>query len=424
MAEEKELKAAVELADRKIGEDDSDKSDGDKSAPGAGNAGKGGGRSKVDPKLTAERDAAKTKYADLLKRMAAADRQLSQLVTVDPVSVAELGRLMPPDTALVQYLATRDKLLIWVIRGGRIDGRTVDVSLADLHARVRDYRMLMQNFSSTDYLGRELSDLLLKPIEPLIEGAARLAVVPHQNLHFVPFAALPYGDKDVLDKFAVYYLDSATVARFTHGDAAPGNALGHGATVLALANPETPEKTAELPFTTREAEVIGRYFPKVTTVTGDAAREARVRDDASDYDVLHIASHGEFKPTSPGDSRLLLAAGEGQDGNLSVTEIFGLATKADMVTLSACETGLGKLSSGDEVVGLDRAFFYAGARTVVSSLWRISDVTSAVVMKRFYRYLAEGQDKAEAMRQAQMIVRRYHAHPAYWSSYRVVGAYR
>jgi CHAT domain-containing protein len=95
--------------------------------------------------------------------------------------------------------------------------------------------------------------------------------------------------------------------------------------------------------------------------------------------------------------------------------------RADMVTLSACDSGLGKLSPGDEIIGMNRAFLYAGADTVVTSLWRISDVASAVAMKRFYRYLAEGQDKSEALRHAQTVVRQYFKHPAYWSSFKVSG---
>lgn len=146
-----------------------------------------------------------------------------------------------------------------------------------------------------------------------------------------------------------------------------------------------------------------------------------MRDGAASFDVLHVASHGDFRPLTPGDSRLMLSAGDGNDGALTVNEVFSLDVRADMVTLSACDSGLGKLSPADEIIGLNRAFMYAGAETVVSSLWRISDVASAVTMKRFYRYLAEGEDKAEAMRHAQAVVRKYFKHPAYWSSFKVSG---
>jgi CHAT domain-containing protein len=102
-------------------------------------------------------------------------------------------------------------------------------------------------------------------------------------------------------------------------------------------------------------------------------------------------------------------------------KILSLPQQAEHVMLLACESGRGFVGSGDDVVSLDRAFFYAGARTVVSSLWRISDVTSAVTMKRYYRYLAEGDGPSRAMQRAQMIVRRYFNHPAYWASFRVIG---
>jgi CHAT domain-containing protein len=131
--------------------------------------------------------------------------------------------------------------------------------------------------------------------------------------------------------------------------------------------------------------------------------------------------HGEFRPTAPSESRLLLADGVGTDGALSVADMLTLPLKAKLVTLSACDSGLGRITRGDEIVGMDRALFYAGANTVVSSLWRVSDVANAVVMKRFYRYLAEGDDKAQAMRKAQLVARRYFAHPVYWSSFKVSG---
>lgn len=376
--EEKDLKGAIETAERKKG-----------------------------PELAA----AQAKYADLLSRMRAADAQLAQFVNVEALTKAELGKLLPGDTALVEYAVTPEHLDIWVIQGGSLSGVSVPVLQQDLQARIRDFRMLMQNFSSTEYLGKELADLLIAPIADKIKGAKRLAIVPHQNLHFLPFAALPFEKGALVDRFSIYYLDSAMMARFTHGP--NPRKIGESTPLLAMAPAE------DLPFAAKESAVISRYFPKVTLKEGAEASEAALKAGAESFGALHVAAHGEFKPSAPGESRLVMA-----DGGLSVTEVFGLDTKADLVTLSACESGLGKLSLGDEIVGMNRAFLFSGASTVVSALWRISDVASGVTMKRFYRYLAEGDDKAEAMRKAQILVRKYHPHPAYWSSFRVIGDYR
>src|SRR6185437_16529144 len=97
-------------------------------------------------------------------------------------------------------------LLIWVVRDGHVQGKTVAVNEKDLTSRIRDFRLLMENYSSTDYLGKELADLLLTPILPMIDGAKRVAIVPHGALHFLPFAALPTGtDEALIDRAAVYY---------------------------------------------------------------------------------------------------------------------------------------------------------------------------------------------------------------------------
>jgi CHAT domain-containing protein len=306
------------------------------------------------------------------------------------------------------------------VKGGKIHGKAIAITRKELLGRIRDFRLLMENYSSPEYLGKELADLLISPMNEALAGADRLAIVPHSSLHFLSFAALPLGDGGfVIDRYPIHYLESATLARYVRtGKAEP---LHGEARVLALANPPATKERPALPFTGKEVDVMGRYFTKVSAAEGPNASEALVKSAADAYDVLHIASHGEFLPSAPAESRLLLAATDGQDGNLSVSEIFGMTTRAKLVTLSACETGLGKISAADEIIGMDRAFFYAGANTVVSSLWRISDVASAVTMKRFYRYLSEGKDKAEALRQAQITVRKYFAHPAYWAAFRILG---
>jgi CHAT domain-containing protein len=403
VSEEGEVRAAVEAVERRLSDLDAKHPD--------------------TQKLQAELKAARAQYDEHIKKMRSVDAHLGQFVVVESISKEELAKLLPADTAMLQYLVTEDKLFVWVVHDGSITGATVEVGAGEVEKRVRDFRTLMQNFSTTDYLGKELADILIAPVRDKLDGVKRLAVVPHRNLHFLPFAALPEGDGFLVDRWSLYYLDSATLARYTH--TAKDGKIGSDARVLALANPASAVPgQADLPFAEREVEVMPRYFPNVTARTGAEAQEAQLKSAAASADILHIASHGEFLPSAPAESRLLLAPGADADGNLAVSEIFGIPMGAKLVTLSACDSGLGKLSAGDEIVGMNRAFLYTGADTVVSALWRISDVASGVTMKRFYRYMSEGDDKAEAMRKAQKVVRRYFKHPAYWSSFRVVGHYR
>jgi len=109
-----------------------------------------------------------------------------------------------------------------------------------------------------------------------------------------------------------------------------------------------------------------------------------------------------------------LAPDSEDNGDLTTRKIFGLSIKADLIALSACQTGLGKVGNGDDIVGLNRAFVYAGTHEILSSLWRVDDVATAVLIKYFYRNMA-GRDRAEALRQAQLEVRSQYRHPAYWA---------
>ena len=103
--------------------------------------------------------------------------------------------------------------------------------------------------------------------------------------------------------------------------------------------------------------------------------------------------------------------------------ISGLEINADIVTLSACQTGLGDIVGGDEIVGLNRAFIYAGTKSILSSLWRVSDISTAVLIKHFYRNYGHG-NKAESLRKAQLLVRRLYPHPSYWAGFNLTGDYR
>ena len=200
---------------------------------------------------------------------------------------------------------------------------------------------------------------------------------------------------------------------------------------MAFANTAPSLKKSEpLVFTKKESEVIRRYFPNLDVKFDEKATETSLLQAIDGADVLHIASHGEFSANAPAESKLLLSSDQTNDGNLSVADVFALAKKSgsgrplDLVTLSACESGLGELVNGQEITSLNRAFMTAGAKSVVSALWRISDVASAVVMKRFYRYLSEGKSKAEALRLSQLSARKYFRHPAYWSSFKLAGAWQ
>lgn len=334
------------------------------------------------------------------------------------ISIAEVSQILGSGVSLIEYMVTDQELYAWVIRDGLINGKTIPIKGEDLRRLVDQNRELTQNFSSLDYNGKELAKYLLEPIASLLGSSKGLVIVPHGVLHYLSLAALPLDGEYVIDKYTLGYLESASLARFIGNKSKEDLSK---ANIIAFGNPSVG-KEFDLPFAEREVDSIGRYFPAAKIYTGKLATKQTLLSQGTQGDILHIASHGEFDEHSPGDSRLRLVGTKDRTGDVTVQEVLSLKMQAGLVALSACETGLGKISSGDEIVGLNRAFFLAGAHSIISSLWRISDVASAVAMKRFYRNLSEGDSISLSMRKAQLLVRKYYPHPAYWAAYRVLGA--
>ncbi len=161
--------------------------------------------------------------------------------------------------------------------------------------------------------------------------------------------------------------------------------------------------------------------------TGPDATEDTVKTNAlvATASNLHFASHGLLDERHPELSglRLTHAPGSKEDGLLQVREIFNLELRADLVVLSACRSGLGKVVSGEGLIGMTRAFFYAGAGSVVVSLWQVDDDSTSDLMVSFYRYLQQVGDKSEALRRAklELIDRSQYFHPYFWAPFILVG---
>jgi CHAT domain-containing protein len=200
---------------------------------------------------------------------------------------------------------------------------------------------------------------------------------------------------------------------------------------------------APLPATRAEVEAVGSLFPgHARVLTGAQAREEDVKALGKDVAVLHLACHGLLDSRFPLDSGLALAIPEapapGQDnGLLQAWEILEqVRLDADLVTLSACETGLGAEMGGEGLVGLTRAFLYAGARSVISTLWSVADESTAELMRSFYGELARGRSKAEALQLAQrglidqpkgskVVPQGYEpSHPFFWAGFVLTGDWR
>jgi CHAT domain-containing protein len=200
----------------------------------------------------------------------------------------------------------------------------------------------------------------------------------------------------LIEKYPIYYLSSASLLQFVQEKRKAGREK-----VLAFGNPDLGDPEKNLEYAELEAEEVKNVYPESTVYVKKEASEEKSKSLSPNYDVLHFATHAQLNEDDPLSSAVLLAKGGKEDGRLEVREIFGMDLKANLVVLSGCDTALGKLSTGDELIGLTRAFIYAGTPSVVASLWNVEDSSTAQLMASFYRNL-KTMSKAEALRQAQL----------------------
>jgi len=339
-------------------------------------------------------------YQDFVSNIRVRDEERASLMTVEPVRLAEIQSLLERDTTLVNYFVTERGAHVWVVDQQGIEHHSLEVSRETLASSVKRLRRAIEDVADpTDFarVSRLLHEELIRPIAAHIRGK-KLIIVPHDVLHYVPFHALTSSEgRFLIEDYAVYYLTSASLLKFTRLKAR--KAIRQR--VLALGDPDLGGSRARLEFARSEVEEIRKLYPQTTLLLGEKATEESGKQLSPAYDIVHFATHAELHEDDPLSSAVLLASAQKEDGRLTVKEIFALDLAADLVVLSGCETGLGKLSRGDEIAGLTRALIYAGTPSVVASLWKVGDSSTAVLMGSFYKNLRT-MSKAEALRQAQL----------------------
>jgi CHAT domain-containing protein len=185
-----------------------------------------------------------------------------------------------------------------------------------------------------------------------------------------------------------------------------------------------------LPYAKQEALMIKNVIKRkraIVCLNGEASEDNLKKMNLKKYNIIHFACHGFIDEEAPTRSALVLSNKEGskQDGLLQVGEIYDLELDADLVVLSACQTGRGQIARGEGILGLTRTFFYSGARSVISTLWSINDISTAIFMRHFYIFLSEGMTKSEALRSAKMkMIYSQYNHPFYWAAFILNGDYK
>jgi len=343
--------------------------------------------------------------------------------------LAEVQSRLEPGEALLEYLIGDERLMIFVMQRDKLSAVVAELRNTDLHAKVNLLRELIQDPLNNNWWApaASLSDLLIKPVQDksLLKGINHLYLVPHGILNYLPFALLPLdsaGDERVLmEQYTFNYLPAAATLVHETQKTRASKAL------LAMAPAEV-----NLRYALEEARSITElYQPDSRLLSGDQATESAFKEQAGSYRVLHLSTHGYFNPHNPLLSGLELEADDNNDGRLEVHEIFGMTLNADLVTLSACETGMGSgyfnaLPAGDEFVGLTRAFLLAGSRSVLATLWQVDDQSTVEIMEGFYRRLGQaghsnGQAVALAQVQRELRNSTKYKHPFYWAPFVLVG---
>ncbi len=357
---------------------------------------------------------------DQQRQLLAIDQDLGSLQPGAPIDLEAIAGALGDDQLLVEYFIARDTLLAAVV-----DRRSIDIVELASAEKVRGVHRLLQLQLSKWPLGEarlrpnipliaaatsahlgELYQALITPLAHLLEAGQQLIVAPHGFLHYVPFHALYDGHDHLIDHHSISYTPSASVFQLAARKSAAAN---QRSLVLGIADQQTPHILDE-------ARAVASSLPHSTLLLGSEASSSALRQLGPGSRFVHIATHGLYRRDNPMFSAIQLG-----DGRLSLFDLYDLQLDAELVALSGCGTGLNTVLSGEELVGLTRGLLYAGAQSALVTLWDVHDASTADFMRRFYRHLGSGNERAAALRQAMLETREHQQHPYYWAPFALVG---
>ncbi len=397
-------------------------------------------------------------YMRLVSSLKTERRDPGEVKPLHDLSISEVqNSLTDRRTALLEYLISENRsyLLLITSRSARLytlAGR------GGIESSLRGYLKSLASPPSGPFNGLLAAERIGKELVFPLEGdfppeIDRLIIIPDGILDYLPFETLRMNAGGnvgyLLEKYRISYCPSSAALLLLRQEPTTGR---RAKTLLAFGapfygqpghserGPETNARgimtesylgqditLASLPFSKEEVLKIAGLFPahQADLFLGKQATETTLKKlPLDDYRIIHFACHAFLDDKLPFRSALVLSreADEEEDGFLQVREIYGLKMDADLVVLSACQTGNGALEQAEGLVGLTRSFFHAGANAVLSTIWAINDQTTALLMERFYSCLAQGLDKSSALREAKLsLLRSPHSHPYYWGGFLLSG---
>jgi len=354
-----------------------------------------------------------------LRELPAHERENATLEAPADFSLAKLQANLPPDATLVEYFSAGDRLVAAVITSKEIRIQPVTVLSRAAHF-LQLLRFQLSKFRMGSEYVRRFEDPLLRatlshleslyseliaPLRPFLQGR-HLIIVPHGPLHFLPFHALRNGDEYLCDAFTVSYAPSATI--FSWCREKPASTC-ESSLVFGIADERAPQIL-------REAESVAALLPHSSLHVGEQATSSVLREQGPRSGLLHLATHGIYRQDNPMFSGIRLG-----DGYLNLYDLYQMRLDARLVTLSGCATGMNFVSAGDELLGLQRGLFCAGATTLLLSLWDVHDQSTAQLMQHFYRDYIRTNDMAGALQRSMQALRRQNPHPYFWAPFMLVG---
>ena len=370
--------------------------------------------------MKAELHELETRFALAREEAALSATRAGQQLALDPPPLAAIRKTLPPRTVLVEYGLLAGEVTVFVVTASK---STQLIWKADTGALRQDVQRLRSAFADPGSKGwkpllERVSKTLWAPIAAAIPAdTAQLVVAPASYLNYLPFGTLLTPDgKALVEVYSIACVPSASAMAYLKARKQKDATVFLGALGNSAVDGMPP-----LPGTLAETDGIAKVYPQARRESGGEFTHDTARRALLDFDVVHFATHGLVDVQAPLFSAVLTSPAPGQPSRLSLYEILDLHMRASMVVLSACETGLGKLRGGDEVTGLTRTLLTAGADTVVSSLWQVSDESTALLMQGFYRNLHEGLAPADALRESALAVRARYPHPFYWAPFVVTG---
>lgn len=402
----------------------------------------------------------------------ASNPDYAQLTQPQSLSVGEIQQLLDDETLLLEYFLGEEKSYLWLVsRGSKIEVARLPKRSEIESAALAFYKSLTQRTLVPN--GKALSQMLLGPVADRL-GTKRLVIVGDGVLQYLPFAALPspspQGTRStrattpyLIEQHEIVYLPSASVLSVLRTETDDRKPAPLSVAVLAYpvfsANDErvkaSPSRVnpdgdkvlsgelelVPLVATEKEADAILEAMPspgkKKIFKDFEASRATVMKLQTEGYRIVHFATHGYLDAEHPELSSIILSLvdsdgrrlldSNGRDGFLQLHDIYNLKLPAELVVLSACRTGLGRIIKGEGLIGLTRGFMYAGSPRVVASLWQVEDLSTSELMKRFYWNMGrKGMSPPLALRQAQVDLlrgRRWRL-PYHWAGFVIQGEWR